>query len=193
MRAQIMAAALAAVLAGCAERKDLVVVLPEPNGHVGAVVVHKDGNQTVLNAAYAAAGGGKMQPVTMDQGQVQQIFGPALAAQPIPPMRYTLYFVADSLTLVPDSKAQFEAVFAEIARRKAAEIVVTGHTDTTGTLAYNDELSLERARAVAKLFEARGLPESEISTEGRGKRELLVQTADQVAEPRNRRVVITVR
>jgi outer membrane protein OmpA-like peptidoglycan-associated protein len=179
-----------ALLAACSN--DLVVVLPAADGHIGGVVVVQDGVKTVLDKPYAAAGAGA-KPVTVDAAQVNEIFGTTLAARPIPPKTYTLYFVADSNELVPDSRAQFEAVFAEIARRKASEIVVTGHTDTMGTLEYNDRLSLARAKAVSKLFIDRGLPADSVIAVGRGERELLVQTKDQVPEPQNRRVEITVR
>lgn len=196
-RAEIFAVlAVAVPLAACS--RDLIVVLPESDGgHVGGVVVDtgKD-NQVVLDKPYDEAapgvlfGSGKGQS---DAKEVNEVFSSALAARPIPPQSYTLYFVSDSDQLTPDSKAQFEAVFTEIARRKAAEIVVTGHTDTVGGLEYNDKLSLERAKSVEKLFAARGLPLDSMLAVGRGKRELLVQTPDNTSESRNRRVVITVR
>ena len=179
-----------ALLAGCAS-KELVVVLPESDGHVGAVVVESGGNKTLLNSAYAAASGAK--PVTIDAQGVNTIFGSALAARPIPPKSYLLYFKEGSDILVPDSKAAFDDVFTEIAKRKAAEIVVTGHTDTMGELTYNDKLSLERAKSVSKLFVGRGLAPDSVIAVGRGERELLVPTKDQVPEPKNRRVEITVR
>jgi outer membrane protein OmpA-like peptidoglycan-associated protein len=185
-----------ALLAGCAN-KNLVVVIPDStDGHIGAVVVEAGGTKTLLNSAYAAAtpgSGGAMKPVTANAQEVNQIFGSALAARPIPPKSYTLYFKADSDTLMPDSRDGFDDVFAEIARRKAAEIVVTGHTDTLGERDYNDKLSLERAKAISKLFVARGLAPDSVIAVGRGERELLVDTKDEVSEPRNRRVEITVR
>ena len=186
-------------LAACAPKSNLVVVLPEPDGHVGAVVVHDSGGNgsAGLDKAYAAegarAGSGALQPVTVDPQEVSQIFGNALAAQPIPPKTYTLYFISDSDQLTDASRAEFEEVFKEVARRKAAEVVVTGNTDTVGSEAYNDALSLKRAQAVRQLFIARGLPADAVIAEGRGERELLVPTADEVAEAKNRRVLITVR
>jgi len=193
-----LAAALAlAALAGCASKSNLVVVLPEPDGHVGAVVVHDTKGDTVLDKAYAAegarAGNGALQPVQVDPQEIKEIFGGALAAQPIPPKTYTLYFISDSDQLTEASRAEFEDVFKEIARRKAAEVVVTGDTDTVGSLEYNDALSLKRAEAVRQLFIARGLPADAVIAAGRGERELLVATADEVAEAKNRRVEITVR
>jgi len=180
-----------ALLAGCASN-DLVVVLPAADGHIGGVVVQHGDNKILLDKPYAAAGA-DAKPVAVDAKDVDQIFGATLAARPIPPMHYTLYFRPDSNEMAPDSQAAFEAVFTEIARRKASEIVVTGHTDTMGTLDYNDKLSLARAKSVSKLFTDRGLAPSSVIAVGRGERELLVQTKDQVPEPRNRRVEITVR
>ena len=71
--------------------------------------------------------------------------------------------------------------------------MVTGHTDTTGALLANDELSLKRAQVVAQLLIKNGAPALRTEAVGRGKRELLVKTADEVDEPQNRRVEIVVR
>jgi outer membrane protein OmpA-like peptidoglycan-associated protein len=121
-----------ALLSACASN-DLVVVLPAADGHIGGVVVQHGDSKIVLDKPYAAADA-DAKPVSVDQGQVDKIFGSTLAARPIPPKSYTLYFQADSNDLVPDSRAAFEAVFTEIAKRKASEIVVTGHTDTMGSV-----------------------------------------------------------
>ena len=182
------------LLTGC--NKNLVVVIPDTvDGHVGAVVVESNGNKAVLDTAYAAAtpGSGTLKPATSDAKEVKDIFGNALTAQPAAPKVYTLYFINDSDQLTPESKPAFEKVFVDVQQRKAPEIVVTGHTDTVGDPAYNDKLSLERAKAVSKLFIARGFPEASVSVAGRGQRELLVQTPANKSEPLNRRVDITVR
>jgi len=172
-------------------------VLPESDGHVGAVVVHDAGGDRVLDQAYAAAGGpgggGALRPVEVAPQEVSAIFGPALAARPISPKSFTLYFISDSDQLTDASRAAFEEVLAEVARRKAAEVVVTGHTDRAAESVYNDTLSLKRAKAVRKLFVARGLPPESVIAAGRGEREPLVPSADGVREARNRRVEITVR
>jgi outer membrane protein OmpA-like peptidoglycan-associated protein len=187
-----------ALVAGCGGVKDnLVVVIPGADGHVGAVTVTDARGQTVLDQPYAAATAGRgattTERVEIDAKQVSEIFGPALAARPKAPVSFRLYFLSDSNELTPDSRAAFEGVFGEIASRAAADTVVTGHTDTIGSNAYNDGLSLERATAVRTLLVARGLKLESISVAGRGKRELLVQTPDETREPRNRRVEITVR
>ncbi|MBX6321740.1 MAG: OmpA family protein [Rhodospirillaceae bacterium] len=194
-----LAVAAAIGLSACAPKANLVVVLPESNGHVGAVVVKDTHGATkgVLDRPYAAvgasAGSTDVQRVTVDTAEVQKIFGPALAAQPLPPASFVLYFETNTDVLTPPSRAAFEGVFQDIARRTVAEVVVTGHTDTMGDLAYNDELSLRRARKVRDMLIARGIPPQNVAVAGRGERELVVQTPDETPEPRNRRVVVTVR
>lgn len=72
-------------------------------------------------------------------------------------------------------------------------MVVTGHTDTEGTAAANDALSLKQAGVVAQLLIHKGAVSARIESVGRGKRELLVKTGADVDEPRNRRIEIVVR
>lgn len=189
-----------ALAAGCASpkpapRNDMVVVLPERDGKVGAVVVREGSRETVLDSAYASARSGEasgMRAAPSSAEEVRKVFGPALSAQPARPVSLTLYFTEGS-TLSVESKEVVDRMFAEIARRPAAEIVVIGHTDTIGTNDYNDKLSLERAEKMRELLIGLGVPSQNISAAGRGKRELLVPTADNVTEPRNRRVEISVR
>ena len=69
-------------------------------------------------------------------------------------------------------------------------LTVTGHTDTVGSDAYNMRLSRRRALSVQKELVRDGVPAGEIAIFAKGKRELLVPTADGVKEPQNRRVQI---
>jgi outer membrane protein OmpA-like peptidoglycan-associated protein len=177
-------------------RADLVVLLPGSAGRPGAVVVQEGGREVVLDTAYASArtgpGGG------LDVGQatpeeVRAVFTAALAAEPPRPVTFILYFVEATDQFTPESQALVDQVLLAIATRPAPELTVAGHTDTVGTEQYNDALSLRRAERVRALLVARGIPPDSVVAMGRGKRELLVPTPDGVAEPRNRRVEITVR
>ena len=73
------------------------------------------------------------------------------------------------------------------------DIMVIGHTDTVGGLEYNDRLSRARAERLRDLLAELGIPAARIEAAGRGKRELLVPTEENVSEARNRRVEINVR
>jgi outer membrane protein OmpA-like peptidoglycan-associated protein len=191
----------ATALSACCNvpRNDLIVVLPGADGHVGGITVEAAGTKLVLDKPYAGAkpGGAGMAPVEVSEAEINDVFGDALAARPVPPKSYTLYFMSGGTDLAPDSQGTMDAMLADMAARKAAEVVITGHTDTVGGGADNDRLSLARAKAVAErlgeTFAAKGVKSDAIATVGRGERALLVATPDQTAEPRNRRVEITVR
>jgi outer membrane protein OmpA-like peptidoglycan-associated protein len=190
-----LAGAAALLLAACAT-PDHIVLLPDDQGKVGKLNVGNEGGDTLLDSAYATADArGKSKPDrgSTTPGQVRQEYGPLLDSLPPAPVSYLLYFLSDTDDLTPQSLAMAPAILAEISRRPAAEVVVIGHTDTQGSDDYNDKLSLERARKVKQKLVSLGFDGKHILVAGRGKRELLVQTADDVAEARNRRAEILVR
>jgi outer membrane protein OmpA-like peptidoglycan-associated protein len=176
---------------------EMVVLLPAPDGKVGALTVTHAGHERTLGAPYATTRlqeQGKLVdggPVTAEQ--VQQTFAGALGAQPPRPVTFLLFFLGDSDEFTPDSKLELPKILQEIGRRPAPEIVVVGHTDRVGTLAYNDALSLRRAERVRAQLVDIGIANEQMRVAGRGERAPLVPTADEVPEPRNRRVEITVR
>jgi outer membrane protein OmpA-like peptidoglycan-associated protein len=183
------------VVSGCAPR-NMVVVLPSPDGHIGQVVVAQGGQETVLDTAYASLESdaqGRLAKTSSSPKEVRQVFGASLAAQPMRPVSFTLYFVEGSDELTPESKQEVGQIFAEIGRRPAPELTVIGHTDRVGSVKDNDALSLKRAERVRNDLIARGIAARDIYAAGRGEREPLVPTADEVPEPRNRRVEISVR
>ena len=195
-----------ALLGACAQQQPrstgsnvTVVVLPKPpNGHVGAVMVRPiDGGKAVLvDKPYVEASLRDTKTVRtspVDPKSVTEAFGKTLAALPAQPASFLIYFVEGKDELNPDAKRAIDRVVTEVAARPAPEIAVVGHTDFVGTDHYNDTLSLQRAGRIKELLVRRGIPAKMIQTAGRGKREPLVETSDDVAEPRNRRVEIVVR
>ena len=184
------------LLAGCASRNDLYVLLPGKDGKTGALVVESGGKKQTLDTPYAAArvkNVGSVDGLKSSEAEVKQDFGPALEAQPKRPVSFYLYFQRDTDEFAPESKALVNQIFAEIARRPAPEVAIIGHTDRVGSMQYNDVLSLRRAERCRDELIKLGIPKVRISVAGRGAREPEVQTADQVSEPRNRRVEINVR
>jgi outer membrane protein OmpA-like peptidoglycan-associated protein len=158
--------------------------------------VESGGKQAVLDQPYAAARvkeAGRVEPAVVTQEEARQAFGPALAAQPARPASFVLYFLEGRDELTPESKQVVGTILTEITKRPAPEIVVIGHTDRVGPVPYNDTLSLRRAERVRDELVKAGVAADRILVAGRGEREPLVPTADEVAEPRNRRVEINVR
>jgi outer membrane protein OmpA-like peptidoglycan-associated protein len=125
--------------------------------------------------------------------EVDAIAGPALAALPKPPARFILYFEHDSVDLTPESHARLEKVLKTIRERAPVDVSVVGHTDTVGKKEYNYALSMKRAKAVASILLGKGIDPSVLDITSHGKDNPLVPTRDQVSEPRNRRVEITIR
>lgn len=185
--------------AGCAKpaRDDLYVLMPGPTGQPsGAVTVESGGKQAVLDQPYAAARvkePGRVEPGTVTEQEVRQSFGDALAAQPMRPASFVIYFEEDRDDLTPESRQVLGRVIDAIAPYPAPEIVAIGHTDRVGTVQRNDALSLRRAERVKEELVKAGIAADRIRIEGRGEREPLVPTADEVPEPRNRRVEINLR
>lgn len=190
------AVVLSALLAAaCAGPKETVVLLPTASGQDSAVTVTRGSQQVLLAEPYAGArlSRGGVEAYPSNAQDVRTRYGSALAAQPLAPARFTLFFVEGKDEFTDESKKIVDSVFAEIARRPVPDVIVIGHTDTVGSDAANDTLSRQRAEVVRAAFGARGLAADKVVTIGRGKRELAVPTADGVAEPRNRRVEILVR
>jgi outer membrane protein OmpA-like peptidoglycan-associated protein len=173
-----------------------VVLLPDADGKTGAVAVTRGADEHVLDAPYVAAGvgdDGRLQVSRTAPEEVRRIWGDSLDALPQRPATFLLYFLEGRDDLTPESQQVIQQLFAEIARRAALEIVVIGHTDRVGTVPFNDALSLRRAQKVRDDLVKLGVAPAQIQVAGRGEREPLVATEDEVAEPRNRRVEISVR
>jgi hypothetical protein len=108
------------------------------------------------------------------------------------PGHFTVFFDTGEAALSPEAQRVIAEAAQSYQQTGAAQIQVSGHTDTVGAAAYNLELSQRRADAVASELIRDGVPPTDIVTVGRGEEDLLVPTADGVAEPRNRRVEIVV-
>jgi OmpA-OmpF porin, OOP family len=195
-RFAVYALAAGFLISGCASVDTFVVLLPEEGGATSAVTVGAGSRSTVLDKPYSAAAvnkQGAIETKTITAEEANRTFAEALAAQPPQPVSFTLYFETNSVEVTAASRSALDALFAEVAKRPAVEVQVTGHTDRVGSEAENDRLSLQRAEAVRVMLIQRGIQASFLRAVGRGEREPLIPTADEQAEPRNRRVEVIVR
>nr|WP_254621618.1 OmpA family protein [Stutzerimonas stutzeri] len=104
-----------------------------------------------------------------------------------------MYFGIGSAELTEESERAFAQVVEAIRLRGPSAVSVIGHTDTLSGPVWNERLGLIRARAVADRLRAQAVDMIELSVSSHGERNLLIQTADGVAEPRNRRVEVSIR
>lgn len=102
-------------------------------------------------------------------------------------------FDLNSAQLRPNALDTYAKIAGILKSYDKTVIHVVGHTDTTGSDEYNMRLSESRANSVASYLSSQGVPSSRIRTEGRGEREPLIRTADNINEPRNRRVDIVIK
>jgi outer membrane protein OmpA-like peptidoglycan-associated protein len=183
------------LLAACAPATR-VTLLPQADGQAGAVEVTTSKGTQRINQPYQVADVGRRGDLSLDlttAEAVRERHPRLLALQPLAPERFTLEFEPGTSLLTQASQAQLEEAIRRALARIGGEIVVTGHTDRQGTLEANDTLSLQRAQAIRALFIERGFRAELIEAVGRGEREPLVPTDDDVDEPRNRRADIEVR
>jgi iron complex outermembrane receptor protein len=116
---------------------------------------------------------------------------PVVAPKPASTARsYQVFFDFNKSDLTPQAVTIVDTAAKNAGPAKVTEIEVTGHTDTVGSDAYNMRLSRRRAESVAAELEKQGIPSKEIAIFAKGKKDLLVPTADGVKEPQNRRVQI---
>lgn len=104
---------------------------------------------------------------------------------------YLVFFDFDQSTLGPGAQSVLDSVAQEVAGRNINAISVVGHADTSGPKDYNRQLAMRRANAVRDALVQRGIDPNSIRVDSRGEEELLVQTADNVREPANRRAQIS--
>jgi hypothetical protein len=104
---------------------------------------------------------------------------------------YAVFFDLDSAAVDTEARQVIEAAVDEYERTGAEYVEVRGYTDTSGSAEYNEALSERRANAVSEELVRLGVPPAAITRVGLGEEEL-VQTGDDVREPRNRRVEIEV-
>jgi len=181
---------------GC-DAVDRVILLPGKDGKVGAVVVTVGETTQKIDSAYSSVAvdtEGAAKVGTASKQEVSARFGQLIDAQPLPQTTFTVRFLSGSATeLTPESEAVIQQLLTDLDRREVPEVRLVGHTDTVGALSANDRLSRKRAQTVADILTTRGIPLGLLEVTGRGEREPAIQTADNVDEPGNRRVDITVR
>jgi outer membrane protein OmpA-like peptidoglycan-associated protein len=187
----VLSAALGLLLAGCATAD--VALLSDEDGKVGAVAVldtKTEAEQGVLTVANTGTAlGGRVAPRAVDGAR----YAALLSAMPKPRQEFRLYFIEGTVQLTPASQPEMDRLLASLRAQGAPEVQITGHTDRLGSDKDNDDLSRARAVEIRDALAKAGQIPSDTRAVGRGEREPVVQTADGVSEPQNRRVEVVLR
>lgn len=200
-RSFCIAITVAVLLAGCAapppplpKPVSYVVLLENPGGGTGRVIVTGNkGEQTISTANTGANLDGSQAAAPVDAARFEKDFGTTLAARPMLPAQYFLYFETGGVNLTPESQALLQTIIADVTKRPAADVSIIGHTDTVGKADINEGIALKRAQSISELLKQRGMQPFALTVASHGKRNLLIPTPDETPEPRNRRVEVSVR
>ena len=188
---------LSLAVTGCGP-KSTFVLMPNPDGTIGEMTITTDkGTQTLTEAKQSVLVSGQESPPgpvrPMADEEIKAIFGKVIQIQPLPPIKFLLYFYFDSIRMHDASKKKIPLIVHAAKERESMDISVNGHTDRAGDAKYNYQLSVRRARQVQKTLVKEGINPDIITTTSHGEGNPLIPTADNVAEPRNRRVEVIIR
>jgi outer membrane protein OmpA-like peptidoglycan-associated protein len=106
------------------------------------------------------------------------------------PHLFTVYFGWNRSWVGPAGIAVLRQAAAVFHAGGIVTVQVTGYTDTSGSVPYNQRLSERRAYHVAQILTKMGVPWNAMTIGGHGEADLAVPTPDGVREPRNRRVTV---
>jgi outer membrane protein OmpA-like peptidoglycan-associated protein len=182
-------------------KEDVFILLPEPDGKVGAIRVTNAGGSQILDKSGDTTrvkdfNRPPSAPQPLDEKEIGGIFAEAIAAQPdLSPrfVSFTLWFESDKTKLTDPSKKALPEILRAVKIRQSREIHIVGHTDRVGTDLHNLKLSSRRANFVKDFFLSKGIKSSVLLVSALGESKPLVYTEDGVAEPINRRVEIMIR
>ena len=198
-------AAAALVLAGCtnpdgtSNQTGTGALLGGLTGAAAGQVVGGDTRATVIGGALGAAAGGAIGArLDAQERELRQSLAGSGAdirntgddLRVILPE--TVTFRTDSSTVEPGFRPSLRSIGQSLQRYPNSTVRVIGHTDNVGTAAYNNQLSQERARAVARELISAGAASSRISIAGRGFNEPIASNATAAGRAENRRVEIII-
>jgi outer membrane protein OmpA-like peptidoglycan-associated protein len=213
----VVAGALAMALSGCTDpamvggppygpqyqRTQQGAALGATIGAIAGATRGDDTNDRVQNAAVGAAIGGALgagagavldrQAAELRGGfDNQQISVVNTGSELLVRMPQDILFAVDSAQVAPSMQSDLLVLSTNLGRYQNSSVQITGHTDNTGTASYNQDLSERRARSVASILTAYGVPASRLSAIGRGENNPIASNLTPEGRAENRRVDIAI-
>jgi OmpA-OmpF porin, OOP family len=123
---------------------------------------------------------------------------PAPVAPPAPPAATKVTYAADAFfdfnksVIKPEGKAKLDDLVGKIKDINLEVIIAVGHTDSVGSDAYNQKLSIRRSEAVKAYLVSKGIEKNRVYTEGKGEKQPVADNKTAEGRAKNRRVEIEV-
>ena len=102
------------------------------------------------------------------------------------------FFDFDKSVLKPEGRAKLDDLTSKIRDVNLEVIIAVGHTDSVGSVPYNQRLSIRRAEAVKAYLVSKGIERNRVYTEGKGKTQPVADNKSADGRAKNRRVEIEV-
>jgi outer membrane protein OmpA-like peptidoglycan-associated protein len=201
----IIAVAGALALTACTENTNRTQAGAATGAVLGGLFgATRDGDnqalKTAAGAAIGAAVGGAIgqqldrQKAELDQGFANNDIDVInTGSELIVRMPNAILFDTDSAAVRPQLRSDLNVLSGNLLRYPNSTVFVVGHTDSTGTAAYNQNLSQRRAQAVASVLTAGGVSPARIVATGRGEDQPIASNLTPEGRQLNRRVEITIR
>ena len=94
--------------------------------------------------------------------------------------------------LKPEGKAKLDDLISKVKGINLEVIIAVGHTDSIGSDAYNQKLSVRRSEAVKAYLVSKGIEKNRVYTEGKGEKQPVADNKTKEGQAKNRRVEIEV-
>ena len=102
------------------------------------------------------------------------------------------FFDFDKSVLKPEGKAKLDDLASKVKDINLEVIIAVGHTDSVGSDAYNQKLSVRRSEAVKAYLVSKGIEKNRVYTEGKGEKQPVADNKTKEGRAKNRRVEIEV-
>ncbi|NYE26588.1 outer membrane protein OmpA [Pigmentiphaga litoralis] len=122
---------------------------------------------------------------------------PAVVPAPVPVSEKVTYssdalFDFDKSVVKPEARAKLDELVAQVRNINLEVVIAVGHTDSVGTDAYNQRLSVRRAEAVKAYLVSKGIEANRVYTEGKGEKQPIADNKTAAGRAKNRRVEVEV-
>lgn len=202
MRSTLLLGTLASLfLSGCASKAGTGAVVGTAGGAVVGGVIGKAAGSTARGAIIGAVVGGTAGAIIgarMDQQarELEQTVEGATVVRVGEGIQVTfasgLLFDFDSDAVKPTARTNLQALARSLAKFPDSDVLIIGHTDATGSEAYNQQLSVRRADAAATYLISEGVARSRVGTYGLGESEPVASNESESGRAANRRVEVAI-